>query len=150
MRLLHRNILTIGRLFVLLFFLANSGFTVVLYHCTMTDEMCDMSCCAGTGECGAGTCQDMEEGRAPATDAHAVAQPCETATVVGGYQTEPTVLEKEFTGRQIIKYDLLLPSVFETAIADRVDLPAFHIVSAASNVSPPSVETYVLNATFLI
>lgn len=143
MTFLHRNILTIGRLFVLLFFLANSGFTVILYHCTMTDEMCDMSCCAET-------CQDMEEGCGPATDAIGVGQPCQTTTVVGGYQTEPTVLEKEYTGRQIIKYDLLLPSVFETAIADRVDLPAFHIVSAASNVSPPSVETYVLNATFLI
>lgn len=150
MRFLNRHILTIGRLFVLLFFLANSGFTVVLYNCTMTDEMCGMSCCTGLDDCSAETCQDMEGPQTPAAHTITVDQPCQTATVVGGYRTEPTVLEKEFNGRQIIKVDLLPTSVYETAIGDRFDLPAFHLVSAASNVSPPSVETYVLNATFLI
>jgi hypothetical protein len=150
MRLLNKHILGFGRLFLVLFFLANSGFTVVLYHCTMTDEMCGMSCCTGTDDCPAGACEDMDGPQTPATHPSTVDQPCQSATVVGGYHTEPTVVEKEFNGRHIIKTDLLPTSVFETAIGSRVDLPAFHLASAASNVSPPSVETYVLNASFLI
>jgi hypothetical protein len=150
MRFPNRHILTIGRLFVLLFFLANSGFTVVIYHCTMTGEMCQMSRCNGTNDCPAGACEDMDGPQTPATHAVTVDQPCQTATVIGGYQVDPTVIAKEFNGKQIIKIDLLPASALETTIGDRLDLPTFHLASAASNVSTPSVETYVLNSTFLI
>jgi hypothetical protein len=150
MRVLNKNILGFSRLFLMLFFLANSGFTVVLYHCTMTEEMCGMSCCKGISDCSAGACQDMGGSQTPETKSERVDQPCRTATVVGGVQTEPTVVEKQFNGRQIISVDLLPTSVFETAIGPCVDLPAFHFTSTASNVSPPSVDTYVLNASFLI
>jgi len=155
MRLLNKHILGFGRLFLVLFFLANSGFTVVLYHCTMTqcamtDALSGMACCVGMDCCNAGSCDDVAGLQATVAHAVTVNQPCQTTTVVGGYQTEPTVVEKQFNGRQIINVDLLATSVFETAIGPRVDLPAFHLASAASNVSPPSVETYVLNASFLI
>jgi hypothetical protein len=150
MRLLNKHILTFGRLLLVFFFLANSGFTVVLYHCTMADEMCGMSCCDGKNDSQAGACEDMDGPQTPATHPVTVDQPCQTVTVLGGYQVDPTVVAKAFDGRQIIKIDLLPNFVYQTAIGDRVDLPAFHLVSAASNVSTPSVETYVLNATFLI
>jgi hypothetical protein len=150
MRPVNKHIFGFGRLFLVFFFLANSGFTVVLYHCAMTEEMCGMSCCNGTNDCAAGTCEDMDESQTPVAHPVTMGQPCQTATVVGGYQTDPTVVEKQFNGRQIITDDLLPTSVFETGIGLRVDLPAFHFTSTASNVSPPSVETYVLNASFLI
>jgi hypothetical protein len=92
----------------------------------------------------------MDGSQTTETKSVKVNQPCQTATVVGGVQTEPTVVEKQFDGRQIISINLLPTSVFETAIGPRVDLPVFHVTSAASNVSSSSVETYVLNASFLI
>jgi hypothetical protein len=150
MRFLNKYIFGLGRHFLVLFFLANSGFTVVLYHCTMTDEMCGMSCCNGTNDCPPGACEDMDGPQTPAMHAITMAQPCQTATVIGGYQTEPTVVEKEFNGQQILKADLLPTSLYETAVGSRLDLPAFHLASSASNVSTSSVETYVLNASFLI
>ena len=150
MKFVSDHILPFGRLLLVLYFLGNSGFTAVLYHCTMTEEMCGMSCCNGTNDCSAGICEDVDEPQPPVTDLMTVDQPCQTATVVGGYHTEPTVVEKQFNARRIINIDLLATSVFEDAIDYRVDLPAFHLVSAASNISPPSVEAYVLNASFLI
>jgi hypothetical protein len=150
MILFNKNILGFSRLFLMLFFLANAGFTVVLYHCTMTEEMCGMSCCVGINDCAAGTCQDMDRSQTPETKFVKVDRPCQTATVVGGVQNEPKVVEKQFNSRQIISIDLLPSSVFEAAIGPRVDLPVFHFTSTASNFSPPSVETYVLNASFLI
>jgi hypothetical protein len=155
MRFLNEHILGLGRHFLVLFFLANSGFTVVLYHCTMTqctmtDEMSGMACCSGKNGCTAGSCEDMAGSQAIVAHTSAVDQPCRTATVIGGYQTEPTVVEKEFNGQQILKADLLPASLYETAIGSRLDLPVFHPASSASNVSTSSVETYVLNASFLI
>jgi hypothetical protein len=157
MRLVDKHICGSTRLFLVLFFLANSGFTVVLYRCTMTqcamtDSVSGMACCAKVGMdcCTAGSCEGVAAPQVAVADAVTMDQPCETATVVGGYQTDPTVVEKQFDGRQIFTVDLLPTSAFEGGIGPRADLPAFHFTSTASNVSPPSVETYVLNASFLI
>jgi hypothetical protein len=156
MRLLDKHIPGFGRLFLVLFLLlANSGFTVILYRCTMSqcamkDEMSGMPCCAGMACCTAASCEDMCGPHTPSANVVTVNRPCQTATVVGGYQIDPTVVEKQFNGRQIIKIDLLPTSVFESAIVPPDDLPAFHFAFAASNVSSPPVETYLLNASFLI
>jgi len=155
MRLLNKHILGFGRFFLALFFLANSGFTIVLYHCTMTqcamtDAISGMACCVGMNCCNAGSFDDAAGPQATVAHAVTLKQLCQTTTVVGGFHAEPTVVEKQFNGRQIMDVDLLPTSVFETAIGPRLDLRAFHLASAASNVSPPSVETYVLNASFLI
>jgi hypothetical protein len=150
MRLHNRHIVSFGRLFLALFFLANSGFTVVLYHCAMTDEMCGVSCCVGIDCRTAASCEDIAGRQAPVAQRMSVYRPCQTAIVAGGYQAEPTVLEKQFSGERIIKSDLLPASVLETAFGDPVDLPVFHLASASSNVSPLSVETYILNSSFLI
>jgi len=40
--------------------------------------------------------------------------------------------------------------MFQTAIGKPANLPGFRTVYVATNVSPSSVETYVLNSTFLI
>jgi|GEM_PF-1630514 len=157
MRLVDKHICGFSRLFLVLFFLANSGFTVVLYRCTMTKcamtgSVLGMECCskARMDCCTAGSCEEVAVPQVAVADAVTMDRPCETATVAGGYQTDPTVVEKQVNGRQLLTVDLLPTSAFETGIGPRVDLPAFHFTSTASNVSPPSVETYVLNASFLI
>ncbi len=150
MRILNNHIAGFGRLFVVLFLLTNSGFTVVLHHCTMTDQTCGMPCCAGTQDCPGGSCEDMDGPQPPPAHIVIVEQPCMTATVVGGYETEPTVVEKVADGRQNTATNVLPPSVLESAVDDRIDLPPFHSATASPKVSPSSVETYVLNSTFLI
>jgi hypothetical protein len=73
-----------------------------------------------------------------------------TITVAGGSFTEPTIAEKEFTGQQVLKTDLLSNAVYETAISSRIDESIFNLHSSASDISTSSVEKYVLNAAFLI
>ncbi len=150
MNLINRHSPGFGRFFLALFLLANSGFTVVLYHCAITDEMCGTSCCKGTDCCTASSCEVKSGQQAPVAPAFSLYHPCQTAAVAGGYQTGPTVLEKQFNGERIIKSDLLPASVFQTVIGNPANPAAFRTVSVASNVSPSSVETYVLNSTFLI
>jgi len=155
MRFLDRHTLTFGRLFLLLFFVANSGFTVVLYNCSMThrattNEMSGMSCCQGMDCCTCALCKDAAGSQAPASQRVTLDQQCMTVTIAGGTLTEPTIVEKGFTGQQIIKAVLLPGAVCATAVDSRPDLPALRLASASTNVATSSVETYVLNAAFLI
>jgi hypothetical protein len=92
----------------------------------------------------------MDRPQTSATHAITVEQPCQAATVLGGYQVDPTVVAKDVNGLQLIHSDLLPVSAFETSTGDPVVSSSFRLVSAASNASTPSVETYVLNASFLI
>lgn len=155
MRFVNKHILPFGRLFLSLFFLTNSGFTVVMYHCTMTgcsmtDDKTGMMCCSESTECADESC-DLDAGmQTAATHVVAVDQQCMTSIIVGGNIVDPTVVEKPFSGEQILKSDLLSTAVSELPIGPRVDLPAFLLTSSAVNTSTPSVETYVLNSTFLI
>ena len=155
MRFADEHTLTFGRLFLLLFFIANSGFTVVLYNCSMapratTNEMSGMSCCEGMACCTGAGCEDAARPQAPVGHVVRVDQQCLTATMAGGSLTEPTIVEKAFNGQQILKADPLWAVVYEPVIGSGLDLPGFHLVSASSNVSRSSVETYVLNVSFLI
>ena len=155
MRFANKHTLTFGRLFLLLFFIANSGFTVVLYNCSMapratTNEMSGMSCCEGMACCTGAGCEDAARPQAPVGHVVRVDQQCLTATIAGGSLTEPTIVEKGFTGQQILKADPLSAVVYEPVIGSGLDLTGFHLVSASSNVSRSSVETYVLNVSFLI
>ncbi len=155
MRILNNHILAFGRFFLLLFFLGNSGFTAVLYHCTMstcttTEEMSGTGCCAGMACC---TCVSGGETAGLQSSVEhgvTVAQRCLTATLAGGNLTEPTIVEKAFNGQQSFKVDLLAATLYETVIDSGLDLSVSHLASAASKVSKSSVEKYVLNATFLI
>jgi hypothetical protein len=113
----------------------------------MTHEMSAMACCAGEDDSTSASCEDMA---GPQAHRVTVSQPCMTALVAGGNLPEPTIVEKAHNGQQILKCDLLPTAVYEMAIGSRLDRPVFHLASSASNVSTSSVETYVLNATFLI
>ena len=143
MKFIHKHVLALGRLFALTFFLASSGFTVVLYHCTMGE----MSAC--TDYCMAGN--------ADATDQHQPAQAllssiensCHTVTVAGGLRTDPSVVERGSIVQQI-KVDFALSPDLNPVLASRIDQPILLFSTRASNFSPPTVETYLLNSTFLI
>jgi len=155
MRLINKHISTFGRFFLVLFFIANSGFTVVLYHCSMThramaDESSGMTCCAGMACCTCASCEDLAGPQTPATHVVTVNQQCMTATIAGGNLVEPTIVAREFNGQQILKADLLPGAVYETGIGSGLSLAIRHLATTASNVSTPSVEKYVLNASFLI
>jgi hypothetical protein len=75
---------------------------------------------------------------------------CMQRTIVGGLQTEPKFVEKESTGSHLAKVGTAPDA--GTAFASRPDVerPNSFISSATSRVSPPSVEKYVLTASFLI
>jgi hypothetical protein len=155
MRVINKHMSAFGRLFLLLFFLANSGYTVVLYHCTVTqcamkDGMSGKACCTGKDDCTTESCEALAAPQGPVAPSVTVDQKCMTATIAGGNLHEPAIVEVKFNGQQILKADLLPTAIFGTAIGSRLDLPAFHLASSASNVFTSSVETYVLNATFLI
>ena len=145
MRFLNRHIVIIGRLFVLLFFLANSGFTVVLYHCTMEE----MDCCNTSDERMSDACSMMDPPQASSGPAITAGDNCHCVIVAGGLKTDPTVVEKESL-TQVIKVDLVssfTPSLALSTVSSQVRLFSS---TASQNASPPAVETYVLNSTFLI
>ena len=116
----------------------------------MTDDKTGMMCCSESTECADESC-DLDAGmQTAATHVVAVDQQCMTSIIVGGNIVDPTVVEKSFSGEQILKSDLLSTAASELPIGPRVDLPAFLLTSSAVNTSTSSVETYVLNSTFLI
>jgi len=145
MRFFNRHILTIGRLFVLLFFLANSGFTVVLYHCTMGE----MDCCAGSDDEMSGACSMMDPPQTSSGPSITAGINCQSVIIAGGLKTDPTVVEKESAPR-LLKVDLTAAFALDRSLStDTSQFQSFSL-TAVRDVSPPTVETYVLNSTFLI
>jgi hypothetical protein len=145
MRFLNRHLPTIGRLFVLLFFVANSGFTVVLYHCTMGE----MDCCATSDDEMSRACCAMDPAQASSGPSITAGINCQSVIIAGGLKTDPTVVEKESVAR-LLKVDVLgtfAPGLALSTVTSR--LQPFSL-TAVRGVSPPTVKTYVLNSTFLI
>ena len=145
MRFLYRHILTLGRLFVLLFFVANSGFTVVLYHCTMEE----MDCCTTPNEQMSDACSMMDPPQASSGPVLTAGDNCHSVIVAGGLKTDPTVVEKESVSR-VIKIDLVAGFVPYLEVSNVSSQAPSFSTAAPQNTSPPAVETYVLNSTFLI
>jgi hypothetical protein len=145
MRFPNRHILTIGRLFVLVFFLANSGFTVVLYHCTMEE----MDCCSTSDEQMSGACSMMDPPQTSSGPAVTSGDNCHSMTIAGGLKTDPTVVEKESVAR-VIKMDLVPAFTPDFALSTVFPQVQSFSSAASQNVSTPAVETYILNSTFLI
>ncbi len=143
MQSLDRHIPVIGRLFLVLFFAANSGFSVALSYCTMSkggDDACAMAATCNEHST-PGTSHDVSVGN------HFQ---CMVNTVAGGLQTEPTTVEKHTLNRLITKLAELPVALPVLLSKEVVDQPLTLFSSAGINVSPPSVEKYVLNETFLI
>jgi hypothetical protein len=144
-----------NRIVLVLFAVANSGFSVVLYHCSMTrcpmaEESSRMACCAGNDQCSCGMCDELRVPPPPGGDVLKMVAECRTATLAGGVLAEPTIVEKVFSQRHIVRSDLSLLVARETAFSPRIKLTSFQPDSPSSSVPTSSVEKYVLNSTFLI
>ena len=145
MQRINRHILTLGRLFLIIFFLANSGFTVLLRHCTMAM----MDCCGGNDNCTGSSCENEHAAPAPKAATMTLGTGCQVSTFAGGYQTDPSIMGKDSTPR-LVKIDIL-PVVTIDIASQPVNTQALSAFSSAGRIPfPPPVETYVLNAALLI
>jgi hypothetical protein len=138
-----------GRLFLLLFVLANSGFTLVLYQCAMSAASEDMACCETSGKEMDDSCQ-MSTGHQPAQSATVTSNDaCHSVVVAGGLQETPSFVEK-------VALSSIDKTILTVAVAPLLSVPSlvthsFSLhTSVETNVSPRAVDTYVLNSTFLI
>ena len=94
MIILSKHIVLTTRLFVILFIVANAGFTTVIRQCTMEPSH-PMDCCAASGE------RNSTPISGPRSQGEAtvigVLPDCSISTVVGGLANTPALLEKENT-----------------------------------------------------
>jgi hypothetical protein len=145
MSLPNRHIPAIGRVLILLFFLANSGFTVVLRHCTMGM----IECRSASDDQMAGACCMMHPLQTPGDLAFTGGNGCHSMELAGGLKTDPTLVENRPVAH-VTKLDMtgiLTPSFFSS---DNSAHSPLVLTAAPHTVSASSVETYVLNEAFLI
>ena len=146
MRSINRHII-FGRLFLLLFVVANSGFTAILYHCNMLNRMEAMPCCEipGSGSTKASTGSQLPEG----SELYSVGFPCYTLHLAGGLQTHPSVLVRESSAKNLKTSCLVALDPAICSLSSSPQSTASYVASA-SNTPRSSVEKYVLNASLLI
>ena len=143
--LMTRHIKTIGRSFVLLFFVASSGFTVIRSHCTMEA----LDCCKTPNGGMSTACRMMDPAHAQTGSSMTLASSCHSITVVGGLLTDPTVVEKDqFTG--VVKAFRFATLVQCIAIPPPSVCFQSNLSTSSHSIFPPPVEKYVLNSSFLI
>ncbi len=144
MKFINLHIVQLSRATLVAIFVASSGFTAILHNCTMKAA----TCCSDSSEevshkdCDEGLPTNLES----SIQFNAV---CHTNTLVGGMTTNPAVVEKENKYQQTklsIVADIILVDCFQTSALNLS--PLFGHTTAT--VSPPSVEKYVLNASFRI
>lgn len=134
--------LSLGRLLAIVTFLANSGFTTILHNCTMVS----MSCCEAPSETNHKDCgEELPSDSAPSIQSNSV---CHTNTIVGGVTTNPAVFEK--SGKSDVKKVVLTFAVLISPATLSQDFASSSFPAVTSPVFLPSVEKYVLNASFLI
>ncbi len=135
--------LFVGRALALATFLASSGFTAIVHNCTMEVPVC----CEAPKEINHKDCGES----VPANKELAVRSnaACHTNTVVGGVTTNPAVLEKD--GKSDVKKLQIAESIVSASIVrlDQLHTP-LNFFSDDTPVFLPSVEKYILNASFLI
>lgn len=143
MRYISKHIFLVTRALALATFLASSGFTTIVHNCTMEVPVC----CEVPKEIEHKDCGESlpaNTGLAVRSDAA-----CHTNTVVGGVTTNPAVLEKD--AKSGVKKLEIAESIVTTSVANFNQLRT--PLSSFSNDTPvflPSVEKYILNASFLI
>ncbi len=143
MRYISKHILLVSRTLALVTFLASSGFTTILHNCTMEVT----TCCEAPREVNHKDCG----GSVPANTELFIQSDafCHTNTVVGGVTTNPAVLEKD--GKSDVKKLQKAESILTTSATAFNQLRSpFNSFSSGTPVFLPSVEKYVLNASFLI
>ncbi len=145
MHLFDKHILPLGRVLALLFFVANAGFTVVQFHCTMQD----MGCCAPLKQEMSDACGMMDQPQASSGPSVSSGEKCHFWVVAGGLKTDPTVVEKSSAQRGI-SFELAYDIVAAYSIPAVDSYSQTHSFMTSSSVSPPAVEKYVLASSFLI
>ncbi len=145
MNFINRHILAAGRLFILLFFIANSGITVALDFCTMGD----MSCCNMPEHHKADACNMMDAPQTPGGLVLSSETSCHIVAVAGGLKTDPTVIHSDFYPR-LAKVDLIAAVAPHIGVTSIMGHSSWLSSGTTSGNPPPAVETYVLNASFLI
>lgn len=150
MRLINKHILALGRLSLIVFALANTGFTFVLYECTMSGAADVTACCDDLRTTIAGNCPEM--GSPDPTEATLAANypSCMVTTVVGGLQTDPKFVEKVSFTPQLTKIGFVPVTLSVLSNGPYLDRPFCLHSSVDTNISPPSVQKYVLTGAFLI
>ncbi len=146
MILFAKHIVLATWLLVILFIMANSGFTTVIRQCTM--ETADpMDCCAGSSE-GNGMPISGPRAQGEATVA-GVLPDCSISTIVGGLANAPALLEKENTIHSS-KIFISIPPSEQPAFFNTITKQSFHSSNPSLTFSLLSAEKCVLNSTFLI
>lgn len=144
MKFIILHIALLSRVTLLAFVVASSGFTAILRTCVMET----MSCCADAKVPQHMECDTEQPGDAPTLSIRADSQ-CHADILVGGMTTNPAVVEKEHKYQQTklaIGANVLSFNCFQASPPSLS--PLFGHTTA--KVFPPSVEKYVLNASFLI
>lgn len=129
----HRKV--VESLITMLFFIASSGFTVVLHSCLMEETTCCPQ--ASTGTTSASVPVSVEQSA------------CCSTNIVGGLNTNPALIDKlQKTEQQKVGFAasaIIIASPNINAVATPNQL-----TSRVSLFASPSVEKYILNASFLI
>jgi hypothetical protein len=131
-----------------LFVLANSGFTLVLYQCTMCDQADTAPCCISSDQCGSECLPEADANLAGDALLGQGAMTCMVMTAIGGVPTDPATVEKYSRTAQISRPDSASP------VSDGMMIPVIPSTTSSAHSlprsSPPQVEKYVLNETFRI
>ena len=141
-----KHIVLATRLLVILFIVANSGFTAVIRQCTM-EPAHPMDCCAASGERNSAPISGpRSQGEATVIG---VLPDCSVSTVVGGLAIAPALLEKENTIHSS-KIITSIPLSEQPAFFNTITKQPFHSSGPSLTFSPLSAEKCVLNSIFLI
>ena len=132
----NKHIAVLGRVVLILFVIASSGFTLALRICLMNSPDC---------------CSTMCQDSAPsAKEASVGAQMgCPKSIVAGGLNTNPGLIEKSVK-LQNGRYEVLSVTVLHPERYAQPQNQFGQFTSYSSSSSPPSVEKYVLYSSFLI
>lgn len=138
----QKHISFVGALLVLLLLVANSGFTVALHSCLMSERGC---------------CESMpmempapQPANGPGLHLVGVDGNCCQVTVAGGLNANPVVNEhpSSLTVQKLVALGEM-PEVSVVAIGNNSAFSRF-LSSSSERVAPLPVEKYVLNSVFLI
>ncbi|MGA9407488.1 MAG: hypothetical protein WBW71_10185 [Bacteroidota bacterium] len=140
MNLYQKHSILAGRILLVLFLGANSGFTTVIRQCAM-ESAHPMDCCSNT-------CENADGPKSQATIAR-VLPDCHSTTVVGGLNNTIALLEKEsiiHSSKIIISF----LSLQELPFSKTITTQPVYFSNPSLTFSPASAEKCVLNSTFLI
>ena len=143
MRAISKHLNAFGKAFTFVFLLACSGFTTILHICAM--HACE--CCDTSGASDLNVCPDEQLPLPVAGLSFHGIDDCHINAVVGGIGVVQALVENESKPQNVEVLSLPTSTFVSSA---RVCTSSWFNYSYSERVSPPSVEKYVLNATFLI